>query len=42
MSARLSQTIILGSRGSELARAQAALVAEALQRAWPAIEMKSK
>lgn len=39
MSADPLETIILGSRGSELARAQTALVANALQRAWPEIEI---
>jgi hydroxymethylbilane synthase len=33
------QKIILGSRGSELARAQTAMVAEALQRVWPALDV---
>jgi hydroxymethylbilane synthase len=33
------QKIILGSRGSELARAQTAMVAKALQQAWPEIEI---
>jgi hydroxymethylbilane synthase len=40
MSADVSRKIILGSRGSELARAQTAMVAEALQRVWPALEVK--
>ena len=40
MSARISQKIILGSRGSELARAQTAMVAKALQHAWPEIEVR--
>lgn len=40
MSARLSQEIVLGSRGSELARAQTAMVAKALQQAWPEIEVR--
>ncbi|HEY2615672.1 MAG TPA: hydroxymethylbilane synthase [Chthoniobacterales bacterium] len=40
MSAEVLPTIILGSRGSELARAQTKLVADALQRAWPALEIK--
>ncbi|HEV2840557.1 MAG TPA: hydroxymethylbilane synthase [Chthoniobacterales bacterium] len=40
MSGRISQTITLGSRGSELARAQTAMVAKALQLAWPAIEVR--
>jgi hydroxymethylbilane synthase len=34
------QTIILGSRGSELARAQVAMVVAALLRAWPELEIK--
>src|SRR2546423_4923995 len=40
MSADASQQIILGSRGSELARAQTAMVAAALRRVWPALEVK--
>jgi hydroxymethylbilane synthase len=40
MSADPSQKIILGSRGSELARAQTAMVATALQHAWPQLEIK--
>ena len=40
MSGRISQTIVLGSRGSELARAQTAMVAKALQDAWPKIELR--
>ena len=40
MSADPSRKIILGSRGSELARAQTAMVATALQHAWPALEIK--
>lgn len=39
MSADPSQKMILGSRGSELARAQTAMVAQALQRAWPELEV---
>jgi len=39
MSADASQTIILGSRGSELARAQTAMVATALQQAWPELKV---
>jgi hydroxymethylbilane synthase len=35
MSARCFEKIILGSRGSELARAQTAMVAQALGTAWP-------
>lgn len=34
------QKIVLGSRGSDLARAQTAMVATALQRAWPELEIK--
>lgn len=33
------QKIVLGSRGSELARAQTAMVAAALQKAWPDLEV---
>lgn len=40
MSAEISQKIILGARGSELARAQTALVAAAVQHAWPDLEIK--
>jgi hydroxymethylbilane synthase len=40
MSAEVSQKIILGSRGSELARAQTAMVAAALQYVWPALDVK--
>jgi hydroxymethylbilane synthase len=39
MSADPSQQIILGSRGSELARAQTAMVVAALRRVWPALEV---
>lgn len=39
MSASGSQKIILGSRGSELARTQAAMVEAALRRAWPELEI---
>lgn len=39
MSADVSRRVILGSRGSELARAQTALVTQALQRAWPELEV---
>jgi hydroxymethylbilane synthase len=42
MSADSSQKIILGSRGSELARAQTAMVAAALRRAWPHLEIEAK
>jgi hydroxymethylbilane synthase len=38
MSARRLEKIILGSRGSELARAQTASVAQALRAAWPDME----
>lgn len=40
MSADPCQKIILGSRGSELARAQTAMVARALRHAWPELEIK--
>jgi hydroxymethylbilane synthase len=40
MSVDHSQKIILGSRGSELARAQMAMVATALRHAWPELEIK--
>ena len=36
------EKIILGSRGSELARRQTAMVAEALKRAWPELEIATK
>jgi hydroxymethylbilane synthase len=39
MSADVSRKIILGSRGSELARAQTAMVAAALRQAWPGVEV---
>ena len=39
MSARCLEKIILGSRGSELARAQASMVEQALGRAWPNLEV---
>ena len=39
MSASDSQTIVLGSRGSELARMQTAMVEEALRKAWPQLEI---
>ena len=42
MSAPLVPKIILGSRGSELARTQSALVTEALSRAWPELEIETK
>lgn len=40
MSAGISQKIILGSRGSELARAQTAMVVAALRQTWPELEIK--
>jgi len=40
MSADPLSKIILGSRGSELARTQTAMVAKALQHAWPELEIK--
>jgi hydroxymethylbilane synthase len=40
MSAGHSQKITLGSRGSELARAQTTLVTRALRRAWPELEIQ--
>jgi hydroxymethylbilane synthase len=42
MSAEISRKIILGARGSELAQAQTALVATALQHAWPGIEIRTE
>ncbi len=39
MSARLSQKLVLGSRGSELARRQTALVETAFRHAWPELEL---
>jgi hydroxymethylbilane synthase len=42
MSADSSQKIVLGSRGSELARTQAAMVAAALREAWPKIEIETR
>lgn len=42
MSAPHSQEIVLGSRGSELARTQTALVAAALQKAWPDLEVTTR
>jgi hydroxymethylbilane synthase len=38
----VSERIILGSRGSELALAQTRLVQEALQRAWPDLEIHTE
>lgn len=40
MSADISRKIILGSRGSELARAQTAMVAAALRRVWVTLAVK--
>jgi hydroxymethylbilane synthase len=40
VSADVSQKLILGSRGSELARAQTAMATEALQRVWPALDVQ--
>lgn len=42
MSASDSQTVVLGSRGSELARMQAAMVEAALRKAWPQLEMSTR
>jgi hydroxymethylbilane synthase len=42
MSARRLEKIILGSRGSELAQAQAAMVADALRCAWPDLEIATQ
>jgi hydroxymethylbilane synthase len=42
MNARRVETIILGSRGSELARAQTAMVAQVLRRAWPDLEIATQ
>jgi hydroxymethylbilane synthase len=42
MSARRSEKIILGSRGSELARTQTALVESALRKAWPELEIETE
>ena len=39
MSANVSRKIVLGSRGSELARAQTAMVTAALRQAWPELEV---
>jgi hydroxymethylbilane synthase len=39
MSASPSQKIVLGSRGSELARTQTAMVESALRQAWPELEI---
>jgi hydroxymethylbilane synthase len=42
MSALPSETIILGSRGSELARRQAAMAEAALRAAWPKLEIVTR
>lgn len=42
MSAEDSQKIVLGSRGSELARTQTALVEAALRAAWPELEIVTR
>jgi hydroxymethylbilane synthase len=42
MRAHRSQKIILGSRGSELARTQTTMVAEALRGAWPELEIEKQ
>jgi hydroxymethylbilane synthase len=42
MSASDSKRIVLGSRGSELARTQAALVVDALSKAWPDLEIATE
>jgi len=42
MSAPALQKIVLGSRGSELARTQTAMVAKALKQAWPELEIETK
>src|SRR5436190_14197837 len=36
------QKIVLGSRGSELARAQTAMVVDALKKAWPDLEIATE
>lgn len=42
MSAFDSKKIVLGSRGSELARTQTAMVIDALRKAWPDLEIATK
>ena len=42
MSASDSKTIVLGSRGSELARAQTAMVESALHQAWPHLTIATR
>jgi hydroxymethylbilane synthase len=38
----MARTLVLGTRGSELARAQARLVEKAIQTAWPKAEIETK
>jgi hydroxymethylbilane synthase len=42
MSASISQKIVLGSRGSELARTQTAMVEAALHNAWPELDIETR
>jgi hydroxymethylbilane synthase len=42
MSVHRSQKVTVGSRGSELARIQTALVADALRRAWPELDIETQ
>ena len=42
MSAGLSKKLVLGSRGSELARCQSAMVEAALRQLWPQLEMVTR
>jgi hydroxymethylbilane synthase len=42
MSASKLQTIVLGSRGSELARTQTGMVEAALRKAWPELEVATR
>jgi hydroxymethylbilane synthase len=42
MSAPDSQKIVLGSRGSELARTQTAMVVDSLRKAWPDLEIATE
>src|SRR4051795_372095 len=42
MSAPALDKIVLGSRGSELARTQTAMVGKALKQAWPELEIVTK
>lgn len=39
---RVAQRIVLGTRGSELARAQTELAAQALRAAWPKLEIETR